>query len=112
MSQLTKASTLYLVHALDAPETGYLREKLSTSHRQYMLQHRQKILIGGPLLNDEGLKRIGSAFVIQAKSREQVNDFMKHEPYSQAGLFESVIIRLFEGVMFESALLKEEPKNE
>lgn len=106
MSQLTKSATFYLVHALDAPEKEALRAQVSPDHRQYMETLRHQLLIGGPLLDDAGVKRIGSAFVIQADSREQVEALVKQEPYNMAGVFESVTIRLFQSVMFEPTLLQ------
>lgn len=112
MSQSTNLPTFYLVHALDAPGAGPLREQLSAAHRQYMELHRSKILVGGPLLDDSGLQRIGSAFIIQANSREQVNELMQQEPYSMGSLFEQVIIRRFTSAMFDPALLQEEGKDE
>lgn len=106
MSQSTNSRNFYQVYALDAPGKNSLREQLSPAHREYMENYTQKILIGGPLMDNSGLKRIGSSFIIQAESREEVEALMAKEPYYVGGLFESVIIRLFKNVMFEPTLLE------
>lgn len=108
MSKRSSDRRFYLVHALDAPGKQELRQQLGPTHREYMMRHQQQLLVGGPLLSEEGTQRIGSAFIIQAESREQVEALMRQEPYNAGGVFESVIIRLFESVMFEPTLLKEE----
>lgn len=107
MSQTTNPRNFYLVHGLDGPDKYSLREQLTHAHRAYMENYRQKILIGGPLLDESGLKRIGSAFIIEADSKDEVEALLKKEPYYEAGVFESVIIRLYRNAMFKPDLLEE-----
>lgn len=106
MSQLTNSHSFYLVHALDAPGKGALREELTDTHREYMGKYTQKILIGGPLMDDSGTKRIGSSFIIQADSRNEVEELLQYEPYYVGGLFESVTIRLFRKAMFNPTVVE------
>lgn len=107
MGQIPNTCNFYLVHCLDGPDKYSLREQLTNTHREYMENYRQKILIGGPLLDESGLKRIGSAFIMQADSKEEIEVLLKKEPYYNAGVFESVVIRLYRNAMFKPSLLDE-----
>lgn len=108
MSNINQSLVLYQVHCLDAPGKAALRASLSDLHRAYMLEQKEKILIGGPLLDEQTKQRIGSSLIIGATSREQVEGWLKKEPYQAGGVFESVTIRRFECVMFKPELLVKE----
>lgn len=108
MTTINPPLSLYQVHCLDAPGKADLRAKLSELHRAFMLEHKDKILIGGPLLDEQSNQRIGSSLIVQGLSREQVECFFKEEPYRVAGVFESVVIRRFDCVMFRPELLIKE----
>ena len=94
---VTDASLRYfMVHCHDAPGTHDLRAATAAAHRQYIEQHRSRLFMGGPLLDDAGTRRIGSLLVLKAASRVEAKALMDAEPYNSNGVFESVIIRAFD----------------
>lgn len=98
----------YLVYCLDGPNKEAHRASLSEKHQQYIAEHKEQVVVGGPLLDDNGTQRVGSMMMVKFESREQVEEWIRQEPYCAGGVFESVLIRLFESRVFEPTLLKEE----
>jgi len=104
----------FIVISLDGPDSAEKRTRTRLAHMEYVAQHRSKFLFGGPLLGDAGDVRAGMVFVLDFATRWDVEAFMADEPYTRAGVFESVIIRRFLAVFpenvpgFFSGLLREE----
>ena len=92
----------FAVICLDRPGTSELRAKARLSHLEYINPHRPKMQIGGALLDDAGDERIGMVFAIDLLSRDEVEAFMRDEPYNKAGIFESVVIRRIDVVYPEA----------
>lgn len=91
--------TLFLVHCQDAPGAAERRAAAAADHRRYIEQNRERIYMGGPLVDDSRSTRIGSVLVLKAASREEAQAIMDAEPYNANGVFESVLIRAFECVV-------------
>jgi uncharacterized protein YciI len=53
------------------------------------------LLVAGPLLGEDGTSMIGSLLVVEFPDRAAVDRFVAADPYSKAGLFQSVSIRPF-----------------
>jgi uncharacterized protein YciI len=51
------------------------------------------------MLSDDGETMIGSLFIVEADSAEDVARMNAEDPYTQAGLFERVTIRAFRQVV-------------
>lgn len=82
----------FQIFCVDDPGKRGLRQETRAEHLRYMIAHRDRILFGGPLKSEDGLRSIGSAFVLDHGTREEVDRFLAAEPYSAAGLFETVLI--------------------
>lgn len=72
------------------------RAAIAAAHRQYIEQHRDRLFMGGPLLDDAGTRRIGSLLVLKVASRAEAQALMDAEPYNSNGVFERVVIHAFE----------------
>ena len=83
---------LYIIYQLDKPDTKALRERTRDAHLAYLDRHRDILVLGGALLEDEGSARLGSVLVINVPSREAAEAFSAEEPFRKAGLFKSVAI--------------------
>jgi uncharacterized protein len=83
----------FLVYCVDRPDGTALRRRTRAAHLAYMIAHKDKLLLGGPLRQDDGVGTSGSAFVIDLPDRDAIHAFLRDEPYARAGLFESVIVR-------------------
>lgn len=78
---------LFAIHSLDHADAAALRESRRAAHADYMRQHAAQIVFGGPLLAADQTTRIGMLVVIDAASPQAALDFMRAEPYHQAGVF-------------------------
>jgi uncharacterized protein len=91
----------YAVICLDRPGTKALRDRTRLAHMEYIDKYRDKMVVGGALLDDEGETRVGMVLAINLPSRSAVEAFMAQEPYNRAGIFECVAIRKFHKIFPE-----------
>ena len=86
----------YVVHALDAPGMSEARAAARPAHRARLRRHHHdlKVHVGGPLLNDGG-EMCGTMLVIEADSAAVVFDYLSGDPYSEAGVYETVQLHEF-----------------
>ena len=85
----------YVVHCLDHDGAVEKRLSLYEAHKAYLAQAPVKTVISGPLLADDEETMIGSCFVLEADSIEEVEAFNRDDPFAQAGLWKTVSIRPF-----------------
>ena len=64
------------------------------SHGAYVAERMNMVRVAGPLLDDKGTM-IGSLFIMECESRDEVQAFADNDPYTAAGVFESVEIKGF-----------------
>lgn len=90
---------MFMVQCKDKP--GHLQTRLDNraAHLEYAKGFLAKIVIGGPLLTDDGQGMIGSAFVFDTDDRAEVDAFLANDPYAKAGLFESVSVVRYRKVL-------------
>jgi uncharacterized protein YciI len=82
----------FVIHALDKP--GALPTRLAhyEAHKAYLSQATLKTVISGPLVADDGETMIGSCFVVEAASKDEVLAFHNADPFKAAGVWEHVHI--------------------
>lgn len=90
---------LFVIHMTDRPEAAELRASVAEAHREFVGRHVDSMWAGGPLLADDGKTAIGSLVIADFPDRDAAIDLISQEPYNQAGLFESVVIRAFHPVV-------------
>ncbi|MDQ0469902.1 YciI family protein [Labrys wisconsinensis] len=85
----------YVIHALDKP--GALPTRLANydAHKAYLAQAKVRTVISGPLVADDGETMIGSCFVVEADSKDEVLAFHDNDPFKAAGVWEHVHINPF-----------------
>lgn len=81
------------IYCMDDPGKPGLRQKTRAEHLRYMIDHKDRILFGGPMRVDVDGPVVGSAFALDYQTRAEVDAFLANEPYYRAGLFESVVVR-------------------
>jgi uncharacterized protein YciI len=69
-------------------------------HYEFLRRERQNIVEGGPLTGSDGLPT-AMLIVVDRDSLEAAHAFISREPYTVAGLFESVSIRQWHHVIPE-----------
>ncbi|PIB94337.1 YciI family protein [Caulobacter sp. FWC2] len=82
---------LFVVYCKDKP--GALETRMATrpTHLDY-LNGAGLVKAAGPLLDDAG-SPIGSMLIVEAEDRAAAQTFVDNDPYTLAGLFESVEIQ-------------------
>lgn len=86
---------IYVVHCLDKSGHVAKRMKLVDEHRAYLATKPVDILSSGPLLSEDGSEMIGSLFIVDAANRAEVETFSAGDPFTKAGLFQSVNVQRY-----------------
>lgn len=85
----------FIIHALDKP--GALPTRLANyeAHKAYLAKAPIRTLVSGPLVADDGETMIGSCFLVEAASKDDVLAFHNADPFKHAGVWETVNIHPF-----------------
>ena len=79
---------LFVIYCIDKPGVSEKRAQVMQAHKDYTATNPIKIVMSGPLTSDDGEEMIGSFFLVEAESREEVEAFRQADPLVQADLFE------------------------
>lgn len=71
------------------------RAAVMQPHRDYLAQASVKIVMSGPLVDDDGETVVGSLYVVEAADRAEIEAFQKDDPLVAADLWELVEVRAF-----------------
>lgn len=85
----------YILHALDKPGAVETRLAHYDAHKAYLAQAPIRTLISGPLVDGDGETMIGSFFLLEADSKEEVIAFNQADPFHHAGIWDTVSIHPF-----------------
>lgn len=85
---------LFVLSCIDKPNSLALRMATREAHFAYAREHGQGIRFGGPFLDAKG-DMAGSLIILEADDLEAAKAFNRADPYTLAGLFESVDVRPF-----------------
>ncbi len=83
--------TTYVLICRDKPGALDLRMATRETHLAWVGENMANVVRAGPILDEAG-GMAGSLFVLTAETRAEVEAFTAADPYSKAGLFESVEI--------------------
>jgi uncharacterized protein YciI len=90
---------LYAFYCKDRPGAADVRAANRAAHLEFAAGYRDSILVGGPLLSDDGTAMVGSLLIVELPDRAAADAFTAADPYTRAGLFESVEIRPWRKVL-------------
>jgi uncharacterized protein len=88
----------FVIYCIDKPGALELRMATRPAHLVFIESAPLKIVLAGPLLDDDGGMR-GSLFIVEADSIDAAQHFSATDPYRQAGLFERVEVHGFRTVV-------------
>jgi len=83
---------LYIIYQEDAPGSAEIRARVKQSHFDYLDKHKDILVLGGAMLGDDGVERIGSVLILNVPNKEAALKFSENEPLRMAGTFSSVKI--------------------
>jgi uncharacterized protein len=86
---------IYVFHLLDKPDVANLRQRMRPEHKVYLAQVADRIAFAGPLTQDDGVAMLGSLLAIDFESRAAAEAWLANEPFTRAGLYTSVDIKVF-----------------
>ena len=86
---------LFVVHALDHDDAPGRRLENYEAHKSYLAACGMKTVVSGPLLADDGETMIGSLFIVEAASKEDVIAFNRADPFARANVWKDVQIHAF-----------------
>ena len=81
----------FLVKAYDGPNMLEKRMEVRPRHLEGMKALGTQIICAGGLLDEEG-KMKGSALILDFDSREELDDYVAHEPYVLEKVWEKIDI--------------------
>lgn len=90
---------LFIITCIDKPDSLAVRLANREAHLAYARDWTDRMLVGGPLLSDDGETMQGSVLILDVESRAEVDRFVAEDPYGKAGLFESVSVRRYKKVL-------------
>jgi uncharacterized protein YciI len=82
----------YAVHCVDAKGVDEIRNKHLTTHKNYLIGQANILVVGGALLAKNGEEPIGSLYIVNVADRKAAEAFSKSDPFTSAGVFETVTI--------------------
>tara|TARA_Y100001954_G_C15310983_1_gene360631 strand:+ start:16 stop:291 length:276 start_codon:yes stop_codon:yes gene_type:complete len=87
----------FIVTCLDKKNS--LKKRLANRdlHLAYLKSFKKKLILAGPILNKSN-KPKGSILILKIENKVELNNFLKNDPYSKVGLFETVKIEIFKRV--------------
>lgn len=83
----------FVVIYTDREGTQDLRADTRPAHLSYVADSGPMVAAGGALLDDAGELPVGSMVILEADNLAQARAWTDHDPYTQAGLFESVMVK-------------------
>ena len=90
---------LYLVHSFlkqpITPEMEAIFARLQASHRAFVDSYRDRILVRGPTLTENG-ERFSNVMIAEFADRDEVDVFLKGEPLTTAGVMDRIVVQQFE----------------
>ncbi len=83
---------LFAVVAIDRPGRTPIRLKTRPKHLAFLAKNKKTVRAAGPFTAEDGTP-VGSLLIIEAKTLAAAEKMMAADPYSKAGVFESVTVR-------------------
>jgi uncharacterized protein YciI len=62
------------------------------AHRDYLHSRPEAVILAGPTVTDDGKETTGSQILVNMGSREEVETFIKGDPFVKADIFASITI--------------------
>ncbi len=85
----------FVIRCIDKP--GVLDTRLANmqAHKDYVGTKPIKVLLSGPLTEDDGETIVGSFFMVEAENRAEVERFQQNDPLFNAGIWASIDVHPF-----------------
>ncbi len=95
----------YIIQTRDKADYGHVRAEWRAEHLEYLDNHKGKLLAAGALVDDDGSGGHGGVIIVDTDDREEAENFIANDPFSRAGLFESVTVTRWRKAFFNGERL-------
>lgn len=90
----------YVIQTRDKPDHGQLRADTRAEHLEYLDANKGKLLAAGALIDDDGTGGHGGVIIVDTDDRAEAERFIADDPFTKAGLFETVIVTRWRKAFF------------
>jgi len=90
----------YVIQTRDKPDRAHVRGEVRAEHLEYLDANKHRLLAGGAVINDDGSGGHGGVIIVDTDDREEAEKFVADDPFTKAGLFESVTVSRWRKVFF------------
>jgi uncharacterized protein len=99
----------YLIETYDKPDHTHVRSRVRPRHLEFLDANKDKLMACGAKLDDAGEIASGGIYLLDVDDRDAAEQFISHDPFTQADLFERVVITRWRKAYFdfESCLVDE-----
>ncbi|GAB4021383.1 YciI family protein [Spirosoma migulaei] len=88
----------YIIHAYDHTDSDALARRMAArpAHFAYVseLKAKGQFVLGGALLDPDG-KMIGSMLLLTMETEDQLNEYLKNDPYIVQGVWNTIDVKPF-----------------
>lgn len=92
---------LFLIYQQDRDDGEATRIRAATRdpHVAYLKEHSETVVLGGALIGEDDVARVGSCLVVNLPDQPAAAAFAARDPFTAAGLFKSTtVVRMRRGV--------------
>jgi uncharacterized protein YciI len=89
----------FSVHALDTLDAAAKRKAVAADHGAHLKTAKDygvTVIVGGPLVSDDGTSSVGSLMVLEAPDRAAAEKFNNNDPFAKNGVWAKVEINRFD----------------
>jgi uncharacterized protein YciI len=95
----------YAIITFDKPGSAAVRGDNRDRHLAYLKQNQHRLLAAGAMLHDDGGTGEGGVILLDTDVRDEAEAFIAADPYTQAALFEKVIVTRWRKAFFDGRFL-------
>ena len=86
---------LFTMFCIDKPGVLETRKEVMPAHIEYLNSAPVKMVMSGPLVDDDGETIVGSLYLFEAEDRAAVEEFQRNDPLVKADIWETIETRAF-----------------
>ncbi len=83
----TEGNIQAIFHGLDHPGGMAKRNENRAAHEAYLNEHGERIMVRGPLLDDDGADPIGSLMLLDVPDLDAGRELLAGDPFRKAGIY-------------------------